>query len=361
MKFGRPARFNNRKRGICLKPSGLKHCIQKLLPGISLIAALSLALLFAAGEKKASGEKVSKIAIFQFSSRPTLDDAAAAFIKTLAAAGFEDGKNIYIKRFNAENDNAAGSAIAHEIINSRFDMAVTLSTPALQIMAKANRDFKMPHIFGVVTDPAGAGVEIKRDDAYAHPQHLAGIGTFQPVEKAIELAKLMNPGLKKIGTPWTLSEQCAEACVSKARKKCAELGITLVESPVENSSSVLDASRALVLKGVEALWVGGDNIVETSIESVIKAGTEAGIPVFTNNPDHAPKGAYVSLGANYYQVGEKLGELTASILSGRPIKSVPIENVVPENLVINLKDNKNLGAQWKIPAEVSRRAAKIIE
>ncbi|HOD39362.1 MAG TPA: ABC transporter substrate-binding protein [Candidatus Wallbacteria bacterium] len=344
-----------------MKLSGLKYGVFKLLPGLSLIAALSFVLLFAAGEKKASGENIIKIAIFQFSSRPTLDDAAAAFIKTLAARGFEDGKNIYVKKFNAENDNAAGSAIAHEIIESNFDMAVTLSTPSLQIMAKANRDRKMPHLFGVVTDPAGAGVEIKRDGAYSHPGHLAGIGTFQPVEKVIELAKLINPGLKKIGTPWTLSEQCAEACVIKARKACAELGITLVESPVENSSSVLDASRALVLKGVEALWVGGDNVVETSIESVIKAGAEAGIPVFTNNPDHASKGAYVSLGADYYQVGEKLGELTASVLSGRAIKSVPIENVVPENLVINLKDNKNTGPQWKLPLEASRRAAKIIE
>lgn len=341
--------------------SRLIFTVKKLLPGFILIIAASSLLLFFDGEKAATGgAKIHKIAVFQFSSRPTLDDAVSAFIKTIADKGFIDGGNISIKRFNAETENAAGAAIANEIVNSRFDMAVTVSTPSLQIMANANRTAKIAHIFAVVTDPAGAGVGISEKDPLDHPDHLAGIGTFQPVEKVITLAKQINPNLKKLGAPWTLSEKCAEACVIKARKTCAELGITLVEMPVENSASVLEAVRALNLKGVEAIWVGGDNIIETAIESVIKAGREAGIPVITNNPDHAPLGAYISLGANYYQVGEKLGELTAEILSGRPIKSVPIENVVPEDLALNIKDNKNISGAWNLPPEIIKRASKLI-
>lgn len=337
------------------------YFIKKLLPGLFVILTASISLLLFSGEKKADGGgKIIKLAIFQFASRPTLDDSVAAFIKTIGEKGYLDGKNISIKKFNAETDNATGAAIAKEIINSRFDFAVTVSTPSLQIMANANRDFKMPHIFGVVTDPAGSGVGIGTGPL-DHPAHLTGIGTFQPVEKVIALAKQINPGLKKIGTPWTLSEKCAEACVVKARRTCAELGITLIETPVENTASVLDASRALASKGVEAIWVGGDNIVETAIESVIKAGAESGIPVFTNNPDHAAKGAFVSLGANYYQVGEKLGALTAEILSGRSIKTVPVENIVPENLVINSKNNKKIGKEWNLPPEVIKRTDKIIE
>ena len=344
-----------------MKNAGFWHFAKKILPGLILIAIASLALLLSSVENKAGGDKIIKMAVFQFSSRPTLDDSVAALIKTIAEKGYTDGKNISIKKFNAETDNATGAAIANEIINSRFDIVVTVSTPSLQIMANANKNFKMPHIFGVVTDPAGSGVGIGADDPCDHPAYLAGIGTFQPVEKVIALAKRINPGLKKIGTPWALSEKCSEACVNKARKTCAELGITLVEMPVENTASVLDASRALTMKGVEAIWVGGDNVVETAIDSVIKAGIEANIPVFTNNPDHAAKGAFASLGANYYQVGEKLGALTAEILSGRSIQSVPIENIVPENLVINVKNNKKIGAGWKLSPEVIKRAARIIE
>ncbi|EKD69284.1 MAG: hypothetical protein ACD_47C00183G0002 [uncultured bacterium] len=341
--------------------SSLISSMKKLLPGFLLIAAASAALLLAGAERRAAGARTLRLALFQFSSRPTLDDAAAAFIKKMAEKGYTDGVNISIKRYNAETDNATGAAIANEIINSGFDAVVTLSTPSLQIMANANKNRKILHIFGVVTDPAGAGVGIGAADPLDHPGHLVGIGTFQPVEKAIELIKQMNPGLKKLGAPWALSEKCAETCVAKARKKCAELGIELIEAPVENTSSVLEASRALNLKGVEAMWVGGDNIVESAIESVVKAGRESGIPVFTNNPDHAAKGAFVSIGANYYMVGEKIGALTAEILSGRPAKSVPIEDIVPEDLVINLKDNKNIGPQWIITPEISKRASNIIK
>ncbi len=341
----------------------LLFVIRSLFSGFILIFIASCLLLFFNLERQADVNtiKILKIAVFQYSFRPTLDDAVDAFIKTIAVKGYIDGEKIVIKRYNAEADTAAGTAIANEIVNSKFDMVVTVSTPALQIMANANRSAKIPHIFGVVTDPAGAGVGISNDDPYKHPEYIAGIGTFQPVEKVIRLAKSINPHLKKLGAPWTLGEKCAEACVIKARKTCAESGITLVEMPVENSASVLEAVRALNLKGVEAIWVGGDNIIEMAIETVIKAGHEAGIPVITNNPDHALSGAFVTLGANYYEVGVKLGELTAEILSGRAMRSVPIENIVPENLVINIKDNKHINNLWKLPDEVLKRASKIIE
>jgi len=228
-------------------------------------------------------------------------------------------------------------------------------------MANANKETKLIHIFGTVTDPAGAGVGITYDGPYSHPAHMAGVGTFQPVEKLIAIIKEINPSIKSLGTPWALSEKCSEACVLKARKTCASLGITLVEMPVEGSTAVLEASRALLQKGVEAIWVGGDNVVEIAIDSVVKAAAESNIPVFTNNPDHAEKGAYASLGANYYQVGETVGEIASDVIYGKPAAKVPIENIVPENLVINLKKNQNLSSRWKLTDALIKRAAKIIK
>ena len=183
-------------------------------------------------------------------------------------------------------------------------------------MANANRDGDVIHVFGIVTDPIAAGVGIDPDDQFNRPEHLAGLGTFQAVEKAFILAKEMYPDLEVVGTPWCIGETCSSACLIKARKICDSLKITLLESPVNSSTEVLDATQALISRGVQALWIGGDNTVEVAIDVVINVANNANIPLFANNPSLASKGALFGLGANYYQVGLAVGDIAAGILDG---------------------------------------------
>ena len=103
----------------------------------------------------------------------------------------------------------------------------------MQGVAAANRERKIPHVFGAVTDPYGAGVGITGPAPDQHPAHLVGVGTFQPVESAIRIAKQMNPDLKRLGVVWNPSEDNSEACVRKARATCAELGIAVAGGHTE--------------------------------------------------------------------------------------------------------------------------------
>ena len=70
----------------------------------------------------------------------------------------------------------------------KFNMVVTISTPALQVMANANKNGEVLHIFCAVTDPVVAGVGITGTAANQHPAHLVGVGTFQLVEASVETA-----------------------------------------------------------------------------------------------------------------------------------------------------------------------------
>lgn len=234
--------------------------LRKVAPGLGLIAMLSLLLLLQ-DRMNRSSHPITRIAILKFSSRQTLDETVQGYVDGLAARGFVAGKNIEIVHFNAENDLPTANTIASEIVGSRFDMVLTASTPALQVMANANKNGAVTHLFGTVTDPFISGVGLQREHPEIRPPHLAGIGTFQPVEKAFVVARAMNPRLKKVGVTWCRSETCSEACVNIARTVCDSLGIELLESVVDQSSGVLEATQALVSRGAEAIWVGGDNVV----------------------------------------------------------------------------------------------------
>lgn len=330
--------------------------------GIGLMVILSIILLLIVAERKKprTAESPKRIALFKYSSRQTLDDTERGYIDGLAARGYVDGGKIELTLYNSQNDLPTANTVASGIVNGGFDMVITASTPALQVMANANKEGKLIHIFGTVTDPFAAGVGLDRDNPLVRPKHLAGAGTFQPVEKAFLIAREMNPDLKKVGVVWCLSESCSEACVLIARRVCDSLGITLVESTVDSSIGVMEAAQALVAKGVEAIWIGGDNTVEIAADMVIKAANGGKIPVFTNNTDHPALGAMFGIGANYYEVGLNVGNIAADVLEGKDPATISVENVVPERLIINGSALKAAGASWSLTDALKVRADTIL-
>jgi len=328
--------------------------------GLVLIIIISALLLVSDCERLKTQSKHIRIAIFKISSRPAMDRSIQGNIDGLARNGYVEGENIIITQYNAENDLPTANTIALEIINKRYDIVITASTPILQVMANANKDGDVIHVFGVVTDPFTAGVGIDPNDQYNRPAHLAGLGTFQPVERSFIIAKQMYPALETVGVAWSSGEACSAACMVKARKICDSLKIELLESPVTSSTEVFEAAQSLVSRGVQALWTGGDNAVEVAIDVIVKSAKSGKIPVLTNNPSLPSKGALFGLGANYYQVGLAVGDIAAGILNGKEPISFPIKDVAPELLVINEKVLQDLKDPWRIDNKMEHKADTII-
>lgn len=306
---------------------------------------------------------IPKVALFQFATRPILEEGVQGIHDALRQNGFENGKNLQIKVYNAENDLPTANSIAKEIAGGDFDMVITVSTPCLQVMASANRDRKMTHIFGLVTDPAASGVGISKENPLDHPSYLAGMGTFQPVREAFQIAKKMNPDLKTVGVVWNPAETCSEACCILARDECKKLGITLVEAQVDATAGVREAADSLVARGVEALWLGGDNTVEMAAAQLVQSGERGQIPVFANAPGHPKIGALFGIGANYVEVGRRVGEMASQVLKGslKPA-SVEIKNVMPAKLSVSTAALERFRSKnWSLPEEVRQTVHELYD
>lgn len=340
---------------------------RRLALGLILIAAASALLLLSdfgsrmQAKGKSSGQKTVQLAMLQHASQAILDQGREGMIAGLAERGWLPGKNLEIKRYNAEGDMPVGQAIAKEMANGGNDMLLTISTPSLQAVANANRATKIPHVFALVTDPVAAGVGVSKDNPLDHPAWLAGYGTMQPIAKAFGIARQMNPNLKTVGIVWNAAEANSEAQIKLARKVCAGLGITLLEANAESSAGVGESAASLTARGAEALWVNGDVTVITAIDSVVAAANKAGIPVFTVIPPNVRRGTLFDLGADYHEVGRLAGMLAGDILNGRNPATIPIENVMPEIQTVNLQALKNLKGTWTIPPAVLESARIVID
>lgn len=327
--------------------------------GVVLILLASGLLLFSDlnrrnGAKK-SPKALPRLAVMQWASTDLLDHTVEGIVEGLRQQGFEHGRTADIHFLNASGDNNTGSVMACDLASGSYDLVLTASTLALQAVAKANSAGKVVHVFGGVTDPYGAGVGITGSKPDQHPAHLVGVGTFQPVERAIRISRQMNPKLRKIGVVWNPGESNSEACVLKARGACKELGIELIEANAGNTSEVPEAIRSILARGSEAVWVGGDTVAISSISAIVSSSRALKIPVFTNDPGDTARGALFGVGASYHDVGVAVGEIAGKILHGSSPKSFGVENLVPEVLTVNEKLVKEFEG-WSIPDEIRKQA-----
>lgn len=346
------------------------HSLRRLSLGLFLIVAAAAVLLWSdrgsrvrreGSSASATSGQTRKVALLVHASQPVLEQGRDGMIAGLKEGGWARGRNLDLKVFNPEGDNAVSQTIAQEMSGAGYDLLLTISTVSLQAVANANKAGKTPHVFALVSDPSVAGVGVSRENPLDHPPHLAGFGTMQPIEQAFKLAREMNPALKTVGVVWNAAEANSEAQVKLARKVCADLGIELLEATVDNSAAVAEAGGALTARGVEALWMPGDVMVLTAADSLIAVAKKARIPAFTVIPPHAKRGALFDLGADYQEVGRLAGHLAAEVLNGRSPATVAITNLMPEILTLNQQTAANLNAAWTISPEMLSRARLVID
>lgn len=336
--------------------------LKRLAGGFIFIALASSVLLLSDwNQRKKDAGRMPRVAVLQHASMELLDEAVQGMLDALTDGGYRHGQNIVLTRFNAENDLPTDNAIAKEITDGKFDLVLTASTLSTQAVANANKAGKAIHVFGAVADPFSAGIGVRREAPMDHPAHLVGIGTFMPVAANFEMARRMFPGLKTVGVAWNPVESNSRAFTVKAREVCERLGIELLEATVENSSGVGEASNSLVSRGAQALWIGGDVTVLVAADAVIAAAKKARIPVFTLTPPTAKRGALFDLGANFTTIGRQTGELAVKILRGANPAGFPIEDRVPERLVVNKLALAGLKDPWRVPDDVLARADTLID
>jgi putative tryptophan/tyrosine transport system substrate-binding protein len=124
---------------------------------------------------------------------------------------------------------------------------------------------------------------------------------------------------------------------------------------------VLEAADSLVARGAEALWIGGDVTVSVAADSVISVGRRAHIPVFSITPGKPDRGTLFDYGADFYQIGKQTGELASRILRGADPAQIPVTNVVPIRLIVNVAATQGLRQPWSVPADLLRRANVVVD
>jgi ABC-type uncharacterized transport system substrate-binding protein len=190
---------------------------------------------------------------------------------------------------------------------------------------------------------------------------MTGMGSVPPVEDIFRLALQMRPSLKRVGLVWDPSESNSVVTTKLGRQVCASLGITLIEATAENATMVGEATASLLARSVEAIWVSPDLISGQGLSVILNKAKTAKIPVFTSTPNDATAGSLFDLGADYPAIGYESGKIAAEVLDGRDPATIPVDNISPVRLQVNLLVPKGLRDEWKVPDSVVERANLVVD
>jgi ABC-type uncharacterized transport system substrate-binding protein len=277
-----------------------------------------------------------------------------AFYRGLQESGYTVGKNVIVEYRYAKGDFARLPQLAAELVNSKVDVIVATSTPAIRAATQATRE--IPIVIFSVGDPVTGGLV----ESLAHPGgNITGVTGIAPAlsGKLLELVTEAVAGVTRVGVLWSSAAKGLSLTHTTDAAKALNVRLKTVE--VRASEDFEHAFFSLKKDRVGALVVLPAVLFARSEKRIADLAIKNRLPTIFWRSQFAEKGGLMAYGANISDARRRIGVLVGKILKGTKPADLPVEQPTKFELVINLKTAKQIGLT--IPPNVLARADRVIK
>ncbi len=317
-----------------------------LVLSLILVCSLSLAL--------AEDKPAVTVGIAQFAVHGSLDNCREGFLQGLAAAGYEEGKNLTVVYQNAQADMGIAANIADNFAANQYDLICAIATPMAVVCFNAAED-KIPVIYTAVSAPVEAG--LANEDGTG-TGNITGSSDLLPVKFQLQVIRQLLPEAKKIGILYTVGEVNSQVQLAEYQASAEEYGFEIVPQSITASADIPLALPQLLPK-VDCLSMLLDNTVVQSLDIVLDQADEAGIPVFGSEVEQVIKGCAAAAGLDYVKLGYDTGLLAARVLAGENAQELPFLQITESAVYINYEACAALNIQ--VPSDLLESAIDVAE
>ena len=298
------------------------------------------------------------IGMLQMVDAPPPNLTREGFEQALAAAGYRNGETVTFLRKDAAGELPNTTLVMQQFLSEKVDMVLAVGTPPLQAAMKVMPE-SVPVIFCYCSNPWGAGAGTPPGGVGQHRPNVVGTVGTNPVGKELDLAREVNPQLKRVGLIFNPGEPNSDYEARILRREAQQRGLELVEQSVANSGEVLQAAQALAAKEVEAFVKIGDYATIQAFASICKVGLEHRIPVYSvDPPDIQLPGCLAVIGWNYRDDGMAAGQLAVRVLKGESPSQMAFEPLKTTDLLVSLATAKAIGVT--VPQDLVQRADQVV-
>ena len=280
----------------------------------------------------------------------------AAFRNKLRDLGYIEGQNISIeyRGYPPERPDLL-PGIAKELVQSRVDVMVAISTPEIRALMQATNT--IPIVMIGPGDPVGAGLIA----SLAHPGGNVTGMTFLTGDlsgKRLELLKEAIPGLSRVGVLFNPVNPVVRQDVMQLQAAGRTLGITIHPAEVREPSEFSSAFSSMTGTHDKALVVVIDPITWVNRKVIVDLAARNRLPSIFYTSGFTELGGLMSFGPRGSDNWSEAAVYVAKILKGANPADLPVQQPTLFELVVNLKTAKTLGITF--PESILQRADKVI-
>lgn len=225
---------------------------------------------------------------------------------------------------NAGGSDADLKMLAKTLVDD-CDMTFGIGTDSAMALKNASvaKGSTKPVLFSAVTDPISANLLTNET---APEGFVTGSSDMNPVAAQIELIKEIIPDIKKIGIMYTQTEINSQVQCNMAKAKAEEMGISIIEKTILNTSEISTTAQALTDEGAEAIYLPTDNKIAASMSTIKTYANQKHILVMCGEEGMIKSGGHVSLSIDYTELGRLTGIMAADILLGnKTVAQTPVK------------------------------------
>ena len=312
-------------------------------------------LLFVSPPFKKSSQAVPKrIAILTASDlQLTSVDGIKAGLKEL---GHEDGKDIAIEVRNPKGDLELTKKMASDIVASKPDLIVSVSTSASSAIKDADKDAKIPVVAVDVGNFASLGVE--------NIQHPGGFMTGVVVDnvavapKRMEILKTLLPKLKTVGILVNPKNVSYKQVVKTHEEAASKLGLQVLWYDVTKKEDVPAAIQKLTSDNASAFMTVNDAVVSGNSGLIAPPLKLAKIPSIDFNVERGVSSGYLmAYGVPRFEIGKQSARIIDKVLEGTAPGDIPMEFASTITFEIDAALAKSFGIA--VPEKLLLQATKV--
>ena len=283
---------------------------------------------------------------------PRYREAHKAFVKALLLKGY-DQSSVEVITQTPNPDPISWSNSIRKFNAIGADVIITYGAPAT--LAALHEASDIPIVFADVYGPVESGIA-KGLPSTGH--NMAGVSSKVPLVTLVKTALQLKP-TRLLGAVYTAREEGSLVQLRELRKIAAQLGVTLVEVNLAGASGLDAALATLFAARVDSIYVSECAAGSRGFEKIVHRAGELKIPVFSQMPGAAQRGALVSLEADPVEQGQVAADYAARILAGKKASTLPVATPKKVELIVNLKTARALDLH--VPFPVLSAATRVLK
>jgi putative tryptophan/tyrosine transport system substrate-binding protein len=319
---------------------------------ITLIGGAAAALPIAAQAQQPG--KVYRIGRISAGERlPHLRDA---FVDSLRALGWIEGKNVVYEDRYAENRLDRLPELAAELVRLKVDVITAAGT--LAPLAAKRATSTIPIVMTSAGDPLGSGLVA----SLARPGgNVTGLSLMAPDlgGKRLELLKEILPGLSRVAVVWNAANPYSALVFKETEHAAQALRIQVQSLEVRSPGDLDGALEAATRQQASALITVEDPLTLDHRQRIADFAAKNRLPAIYGLREFVDAGGFIAYGAHIADLMRRSAGYVDKILKGAKPADLPVEQPTKFELIINLKTAKALGLT--VPPTLLTRADEVIE